>query len=203
MNAVLSKKIKSHISFNWWKYLLLAAAFIAIWAYIFHLIGIPKDNEKIEICFVGDNVNDESLSEDISNALPSISKQYIEEVNIEVLNYADDYLMSITLATRLTGGTDFLIFEADKIGTLKNFIEPVDKEKFTAYFGELEFYNQDGVDYGFKISGKGKFSNYYSGSKECYVFFSPASVNLGDLGGKGKADDKAAIEILRYLLSEE
>lgn len=195
--------VRNHLIYNWWKYVAVVLSVVAFWVYLFGVLAKPQANQKINITYVGNDLKNKLLKEDILGRLEDLQGgQNIKEVGVECLYSDDSYALNTILTTRTSTDTDFVIL---KSSTLENFeVESyfvcLDPQKVDRYFKGAKTYEIDGKVYGIKLSGNNVFSGYYTGNEDCYAFITGVSVNFGSINGKGKTEDAVCINLINYLL---
>ncbi len=197
-------KLKAHIQYSWWKYLLIAVAVAAIWVLIFNRIAVPADNEKIAVTFVGAKLDSSMLEEKLGAEIAERSRQKIRDVGVEVVLSDDDYMFSMIMATRLLT-KDFIIVEEKflKNEFCKDYFLPLPEEKAKQHFPHGEMYYENGIPYGFVLNADSNFCDFYHGNDKCVVFICSKSVNAMQFYGNGTASDDAAIRAIQFLLENK
>ena len=203
-NAKSDTRLSTHLSYNWWKYVLLTVLSILIWTTVFDNLAKPAKNEKVGIVFFGDSLDVAALHADLTAAVDGLTEQKIAYVDVSQ-TFADDSHLGQILMAR-TNDCDLLILPAalvDKLSAYGFFMPLPDT------FQGIPTYSQEkdgeSVAYGLEIyrpEKQNRFSAFCSGGETYYVFLSKESVNLANLNGKGTKADDAALQILNYLLEE-
>lgn len=199
----MKQSIRNHLIYNWWKYVAVAVAVIAIWVYLFGVLAKPKENEKIKITFVGNDLKNVLMQEDILNDIDKLQgKQNIKEVGVECLYSEDSFTLNTILSTRVLSDTDIVIL---KQSTLENFeaesyFVDLSSSAVTENFGDVQTFEKNGKIYGIKLNGDNAFKKYYDGKEDCYLFITPVSVNFGGINGNGNNEDSVCINLVNYLL---
>lgn len=196
--------LKSHMQYNWWKYLLVILAAVILWCTVFHALAQPEDNEKLNVLFVGEGLDAEKMEQTITTMLPQLTDQSVRQVKIT--------------QTRLEGREAYEIlqmrtYEYDIVIISQSYLQEnmgnalfskAMTEQMQAHFAGLQFYSETQgermVPSGIVLESDSGFSAFYNGQETCYLFASPQSVNFNGLNGLGKAGDDCALRIMEYLV---
>ncbi len=199
-------EITRHIQYSWWCYLLLVLVSVVLWTSVYGILEKPNANQKLTVSYFGEGYDGAALQGEIEQNLSIITDQEIKEVTLDIVKETNESLFGSMLQTRLYS-SDIMIFGE---GTLTDEFITMSFRPMTtaleAYFDgiDIELYSIDGINYGIVLNSEGdsdnNFSKYYSGDKKLIAFFAPYGVNLGGAYGSGNNEDKAAIELLIYLL---
>lgn len=196
------KQSPAHMTYHWWKYLLVLAASTLVWMVVFDSLGQPAKNEKIRISYFGEQLALETMEKDFIQILPSLTHQTIEKVTVEnpIGTITADY--HAVLTSRIYGA-DFIIIEesvlAETVGN--TYFLPLPVDALEDRLLELTFYTENDVPFGILLNGLDTvFSSYYSGDEKCYLFITHTSVNMAGIMGTGSAEDDAALKLIEYLL---
>lgn len=198
--------MKRHLQYNWFKYLAVIILPILFWNSVFDVLAKPKQNEQLRILYVGDLLDAPSLQADVQDAIPQLTEQTIREVTVtqavpngmsyfdfltaQCFHY-DILILSQSWCRENTGQGAFVQLPQAILDAFPN--TPV----------YTETVEQTPLAYGLTIydgTVQNRFSMYYHGNKNCYLFFSPESVNLAAKNGKGIVEDDAALKVAQYLL---
>ncbi len=196
----MKNSVKNHFVYNFWKYVAVVAIAIVFWCYLFGVLARPQPNEQIKITFVGNDLKNTLLKDDIQANLPMLTdNQNIKDVGVECFYSEDMYTLSTVLSTRVISDTDFVIIKESDLSKfdIPSFFVELDETLSKQYFGDVETYLLDGKIYGIKLSSE-TFAKYHSG-ENCYAFITGVSVNFGRLNGKGDVDDKVCVALINYL----
>lgn len=203
------RKNSGHLQYNWWKYVAAILLPIFLWCSVFSVLAKPKDNERLNVLFVGNDLDTVALQQALQEHIPAMTQQKIKEIRV-VSDYATGELYGQKMTT-FSYEFDLIIvsqsFMSDYTGQffrrlpmeglpgyedVKLHTEKVEGADYTAPFGFVLW--EPGVDNGF--------GEFYSGREICYLFFSKESVNLYPLF-KGSAEgDNAAVIALDFLLKK-
>ena len=200
---------KDHLQYNWWKYLIVVLIPILLWTTVFYMVARPKDNEKLHVLFLGDDLDVKALQQALEETIPAMTDQEIKEIKV-VAEYVTDEIYGQKM-TSYSYEFDLIIvsqpFMAKNTGqffrrlpmgglpgyeTEKLHMELVEEGDYLAPFGFVLW--EPGVENGF--------SQFYSGEETCYLFFSTESVNLYPLFAGSAEGDNAAVVALDFLLKE-
>lgn len=196
--------IKTHLQYEWWAYLLIAVAVIAIWLSVFAKFAEPAPNEMLNITVVG-TIDEKGMQDGLFAELKGKTNKQLKEVNIETIA-KNNAMLGELLAMRCVGDTDFIIFEEDAIyDNMGDLFYPVDKELFSEYVPNAKYLEQNGETLGILLNGENtlnRFTNFYKGEKKCWLFITPASKNVAAMNGKGEKADNSALLAIQYLLEE-
>ncbi len=209
----MNQNIKTHLGYNWWKYLAVLVAAIVLWNGLFTALAQPEENEKLTVACFAQNVDVEALQTKLEANKASFTKQLLKELSVEeYLDYANS---SMYFSYALASADVFLFSEEmvmpDADGNVpvayKGLFKPIPMDILSGILGDkvanLKLFEDDGGVYGVYISYDGldnDFAELYGEGAACILFFNPESVNLKGLYGKGNAEDGAAIDLLLYLL---
>ena len=203
------RKSTGHLQYNWWKYLAVVLLPIFLWCSVFNVLAKPKDNERLNILFVGNGLDTRALQEALEETIPTLTQQKIKDIRV-VSEYATGELYGRKMTT-YSYEFDLIIvsqsFMRDNTGQFfrripmdglpgyedaKLHTEKVEDGDYTAPFGFVLW--EPGVENGFR--------QFYSGREICYLFFSTESVNLYPLFGGSAEGDNAAVMALDFLLKK-
>ena len=198
------KKVYCHLQYAWWKYLLVALAISLGWTALFTQFAATKDEEKVAILYMGEQLQYEELQQCLWGNKSDITNQTLKKVTVEKIANAGSYFNGI-ISTRIYE-KDIIILTEDLMHEYvgRNFFEPLPLEKI-AWVNSTSLYMEDGKPYGFIVSGgDGSLLGQYIGTQEkVYVFLSSQSVNLDRLYGKGVSGYDAALQMLRFMMEGE
>jgi len=200
---------RGHLQYSWWKYLLVILLPILLWCSVFDVMAKPKDNERLHILFVGNDLDAVSLQQTLEAAIPTLTDQKIKEVKVvtelaageiygqkmTTYSYEFDLIIVSQSFMRDNTGQFFRRLPMDGLPgyeTVKLHRELVGEEEYEAPFGFVLW--EPGV--------KNHFGTFYSGNEICYLFFSTQSVNLYPLFGGSAEGDNAAVAALDFLLKK-
>lgn len=194
--------VKNHFVYHWWKYVAVVLVAVAFWMYLFGVLARPASNEQIKITFVGNDLKNILLKDDIIANLPTLQgNQKIKDVGVECFYSDDPYTLSTVLSTRVTDDTDFVIIKESQLKDfdIPAFFVELDGNAITQNFGDVETYKRDNKIYGIKLNSD-TFATYYVGNDSCYAFITGVSVNFGAINGKGDTNDKVCVNVINYLV---
>ena len=191
-------KISSYLQYNWYKYLIIFFAVLVCWSIIYNDIDQVGYDESVKILFIGENLEENKIKEDIWNNINNITQQDLEYVS--VLTYSAD---EDTVYEYLRGkvySVDIVIISGEllNIETASQIFAPITLDLKGKFINE--FVSIEGKSYGLKFNQNSKFSEFYSG--DAVLFLSPYSLNLSKAYGYGEEKNDAAISIAKYLLEE-
>lgn len=196
--------LKSHMQYNWWKYLLVILAAVILWCTVFRALAQPEDNEKLNVLFVGEGLDTEKMEQTITGMLPQLTDQSVRQVKVT--------------QTRLEGREAYEIlqmrtYEYDIVIISQSCLQEnmgnalfsgAMTEKMQAHFAGLQFHTEPQgeltIPSGIVPEPDGGFGAFYSGQENCYLFASPQSVNFDGLNGLGQTGDDCALRIMEYLV---
>lgn len=202
-------KNKGHLQYNWWKYVLVILVPILLWCTVFDALAKPKDNERLNILFVGDGLDAITLQETLEEVIPAATQQNIKDIRV-----VSEYIAGEIYGQKLTTVSyefDLIIvtqsFMRDNTGQFFRAIPPSGIPGFenVKLHTEMTTSEEYEVPYGIVLWEPGVengFRKFYSGREICYLFFSTKSVNLYPLF-KGSAEgDNAAVVALDFLMKK-
>ncbi len=194
------KRVTEHLQYAWWQYVLVLAISAVLWIAVFTSLAQPKDNEKLDVCFFGDQCDSVSLNEQLSKDIRAITQQTLKEVTVSEGASSESTIYEAVMAGMYI--SDVMVFEKGILPDeyLKGHFPQIPEGEFEG----LPLYRIDGVAYGIVLNPgyTTRFSERYEGEKLCIAFFCPESVNTGGLFGKGQEADNAALSVVRYLAEE-
>ena len=198
------KKIFCYFQYAWWKYLVVAMAIALGWIALFTQLAATKDEEKIAILYMGEQLQYEQLQQCLWGNKDDISSQVLKKVTVEKIANVESYFNGI-MSTRIYEKDIIILTEElmhEYVG--RNYFEPLPLEKLEWVDGK-SLYMEDGKPYGFIVNGgDGSLLGQYIGLQETvYVFLSNKSVNLDKLYGKGVIGNDAALRMLRFMMEGE
>lgn len=198
----MKERLRNHIVYYWWTYLISAVLIIMLWTTLFSKLAEPKANEQINITYIGSAFDHVKLQSDLQDVIPELSEQNIKRVSVENAGINGEYELNTILRARLAGNCDFIIIEGKVLEDYKldlaSYFAEVDADTLTQYFVNCENITEDNKTYGITLPSECKLHNYYLGKSDLKVFFNKNSVNLSDLFD-GIKEQNAALEILKYL----
>lgn len=194
---------KSHLHYHWWKYALVAVVSVLLWTTVFSAKLKPKDNERLHILYVGENLNRYQLEQKITEALPALTSQKLRQVKVSQITTSGMQAFQILDARR---------YEYDLILISEHYLQ---KNMGTALFRQamteqmqqilspyrlyVEENETESVPCGVQME-KERWKKFCAAEEVCYLFISPESVNFGGLNGKGRAEDDCALRAMQYIL---
>lgn len=196
--------LKRHMQYNWWKYLLVILAAIILWCTVFRALAQPKDNEKLNVLFVGEGLDTKKLEQTVTGMLPQLTDQFVRQVKVT--------------QTRLEGREAYEIlqmrtYEYDIVIISQSCLQEnmgnalfsgAMTEKMQAHFAGVQFHAEPQgermVPSGIVLDPDSGFCAFYNGQETCYLFASPQSVNFDGLNGLGQAGDDCALRIMEYFV---
>ena len=201
--------MKNHLQFHWWKYIALALLPIFLWTGVFRSLAQPKPNQRVNILFIGENLDTAGICRELEEALPTLTDQEILHISVDREHIQKDQLYN-TLTVRCFD-YDLIILENKYMQ--KNMGQNIFVRLLPELAEQLPYalpYQETAEDsvltFGFVLydgSTENHFSQHYSGTESCYVFVSPESVNFNTLNEKGIPGQDAALRILQYMTENE
>ncbi len=194
----------SHLQYDWWRYLLVAVAVIALWNTVFSMLAQPKEHEQLSLCYFGESFDPQACEESLRNSLGAYTAQPLKKITAEHRASAKDSALVGLVETGVYAG-DLLIFEQGVVpdSAIQAYINRLDTEKLEAYLEGLNqqpvYYYVDQVPYGILLDSVPG----YTGTKGCILCLSPDSVNLGGMYGRTDAQQDAALAVLRCWMEEQ
>lgn len=202
---------KQRLLYRWPICLLGLVTLVFIVSTLWNQITKPDMNEKLSICFVGQNFNHEEAQSQLSQKPSPFTEQVLKELTVESLYHDNGTMLAEALTVRCIGETDFIILEDDylfdQIGS--RYFSEIPKDIAKLYFPDAETYEEDGRIYGIRVHSpddggeSSAFSKYYKGENACWLFFTVVSENTAGMNGKGNTADTAALDLAAYLWREE
>lgn len=205
------KKITEHLEYSWWKYLLVLVLPIVLWCSIFDVMARPKDDERLNILYLGTDLDTYALQQTLQEYLPQHTQQELKQIRVvedllsdeyygqKMVTYSFEFDLIIVSEDfmRPTTGQFFRSFAADTFSDYDDvelYTEELEDEtgKFTLPFGILLWEPGDDTNFG----------NYYSGNQKCYLFFSTESVNLYPLFSGSSEGNNAAVVAMEFLMGK-
>ncbi len=207
----MSRNIKSHFQYSWWKYLAALAAAIVLWNGLFTALAKPEDNEKLTVACFDPKVDVKALQARLETDQKTFTRQPLKKLTVDAYL---DYENSSVYFSYALASADVFIFSEDMVTpdengnvpvTYKALFEPIPMERFSDILGDQSpKLFADGSDvYGVYIRGEGRLADVFGENRACVLFFNPESVNLSRLYGNGNTEDGAALDLVLYLLKME
>lgn len=197
--------MKQYFQYNWWKYLAVVLIPVLLWTGIFDVLKKPAPNQRVHILCIGSGFDIAALEQQLTAALPSLTKQPIKSVDVNAAQ-PDAATLGSMLNARVFQYDIIIICEdflPENVG--QHFFSPLSTE-FTDLFPNVTLYQENtGTEqcaYGLQIpaDSQTRFSDSYTGNQSCYLFISAESVNFNQLNGNGKPGNDAALKAVCYLL---
>ena len=189
----MKKKLKTHLAYSWWGYLLLAAAVSTLWWQLFRAASQPKENEALLISFIGTAVDTDAIEAQFKAALPALTQQEVKLVTVEHLRGEDSYTLSQLLFSRcLSADVVVMGREAMFEGIGDGYFAPLEEAEIVSALGGVSFYREGDAAYGIELPGA-----------DAWLFFTVNSPNAGGLNGQGRVEDDAALQFAKWLLWKE
>ena len=193
-------KFKSFFRYFYWLYILILILTISLWVTVFDNLAKNEPYEEINIIYFGSNLDGEQLKNDLLE-FTSGFEQEIKAVNVEVRNVEKDFFSTLLTTKKVTN--DIVIISEEYM------FEYIGGSCFRTLKNvniDAKYYMESEVKYGIIVHDKeiinNKFSEYYTGESNIYLFFSPDSVNLGRLYNNGEKENDAAIKVAEYLVGK-
>ncbi len=193
---------KTHFQYNWGWYVAILAAAILLWTSVFSMLEEPADHEKLLVSVFADEVEVELLRTKLDE-----NKGELKKISVDSCGSANTYIS--VLASARAMASDVVIVEERLLQPGESGEAPVpvegnfydfDPAVLRALLGrEAELYTVEGKACGVYLTG-GNFGDLYKGQGRCVLFFCHGSVNTGGLYGTGEEQNRAAIDLLLYLL---
>lgn len=198
--------MRNQFQFTWWKYLFAILIPIALWCSIFDILAQPAKHERLNILYVGSNLDSISLQQEITSILPELTDQPIKSVCVDAVS--SEEMESASVLTARTFEYDILIFEeSSKISNMGQNVFASLSDELISHFPDTPLYTENTevgpLTYGlilFDGTSANRFSACYSGKETCYLFISPKSENFDTLNQNGEAGNDAALKTAQYLL---
>lgn len=189
--------MKQYLQYNWWKYLAILLIPILLWTTVFGILQKPAAHQRLHILYIGEKLDTAALEQQLSAALPTLTTQQLKEIRV---NTERPELTSLgTLLSARIFSYDIIILEQsymqDSIG--QTCFSPL-PDALTDHFPNIYWENE--TAYALLAGESSRFSDFYTGEQDCYVFISPESVNFGGLSGNGSSGNDAALQAVYYLL---
>lgn len=200
--------MRNHLQFNWWKYLAVIVLPVILWCSVFSAIAEPNSDQQVNVLYVGESLDTQSLRQQLADAMPQLTQQQIKSVAVDTA-LLDGSSYNALLTARCFD-YDILILEESSLQ--KNTGQTVFTRltsKLLEQFPNTPHYTEEVEDGGTLAFGlvlydgtaENTFSACYTGSQTCYLFISPYSVNFDTLNENGTAGNDAALKAAQYLLS--
>ena len=194
---------KSHLHYYWWTYALVAVISVLVWTTVFSAKLGPKDNERLHILYVGENLNRYQLEREVKEVLPALTDQEVRQVKVSQITISGMRAFQILDVRR---------YEYDIILISEEYLqENMGISLFRSAMTEqmlqiLSVYNlyEEGdeteiVPCGVRLDPT-KWKKFCTAEEVCYLFISPESVNFGGLNGKGRTEDDCGLKVMEYIL---
>jgi hypothetical protein len=194
-------KFLSYIQYNWYKYFLIIIVPLVFWFIIYSDIDQVKYDESIRILYIGDDLDEEKLRENISSNITSITNQELKYVSVMTYSAEGDVVYEY-LRNKIYS-VDIIIISNELLNEelLRQIFVPLTtnlKDKFLS----ADLLNINDNSYGLKIPSQSNFYQYCSTGKEATIFLSQYSLNIGKAYGYGDVQNDSAISIVKYILGE-
>ncbi|HZJ57884.1 MAG TPA: hypothetical protein VFD89_06540 [Clostridia bacterium] len=203
------ERLKNHIQYDWWKYILCIIATIAIWNVV-TTVTKPKTpaDKKIEIFLIGDYMFDEpaaAVSEGILDDFPNLWEVNINNISLGGEDLQMDYMGRQKLMVMLASQTgDIYAFEKDEFAQIA---------EQGAFISLDEFVEENGDLIGEDRLGKSKKMileedvepHYYGISMNGLELFMDTGYDVSDkvIGIMGYSDNPSmAVEVLKWILND-
>ncbi len=204
------KKIANHIQYRFSAYIAVLLVFSVIWCTVFAALKNPKADEKITISYFNKDLEVSALTEELHRVADSLTEQKIKEISVNVIaGEGKGFTTQLIEAKYLTSDICIIATDFFSDAVIKNNFMPLSDKEAEYLKNELgnsvEYHSIDGVVYGIYLTGlstDNNFSKHYKGEVRLIALPCPDSVNYGSGYGSGEAENTAALEILKYLLSE-
>lgn len=197
LNAPFIQRLKTHLSYSWYLYLLWAGLAAALWATVYDRLAAPAPNEQLTVFTTVAPLDEDAFSQAMGEACG-------EGLRMAYASYTPqaDYQFAMVLATRLMS-CDILILPESIIGEdfEKNSLYPLDPQLLESRCAQpLEYRVVDGVCYGALVYDpetpwENGFTRLYGTgfTERYYLFLGPESVNTG-------AESDLALSAAAFLL---
>lgn len=186
------RKQTGHLQYDWWKYVAVLLVPLVLWCSVFSILKNPKANERLHILYLGEELNTQSMTQELIQYLQLHTSQELKSVQITTAVYADDNYANQLLAA--TYSYDIIIISQQQMKNLvgQNYFFVLPQELQSP---EMQVYEEDvnGTlkPFGAVLSVAGQF---------CYAFISPQTENLYPLNAKSKNGDNAAVIAWQWLV---
>ena len=199
--------MRSHLQYNWWKYLLIILLPIFFWCSIFSGSKAPAPEQRVSILYVGKGLDAQALEAQLKDVLPKLTRQPLSSITVTATEQVPSYT---TLDVRCFD-YDILIFEESSMP------EKVGQAVFVRLTDALVEQFPEAVRYEEEVSGVGVLTYGFSsapvdstalaacrtGTEHCFLFISPRSVNFDTLNENGRAGNDGALKAAQYLLEKK
>ena len=203
------KRNTGHLQYNWWKYLAVIILPIFLWVSVFSAMARPKDHERLNILFLGENLDCIALQQALEEKLPELTEQKLKQVRVvseyvgqdiygqKMITYSYEFDLIIVSQSFMRSNTGQFFRGLPMEGlpgyeNAKLHFEQVEDGEYSAPFGFVLW--EPGV--------KNTFSQFYPGREICYLFFSTESANLYPLFNDCAEGNNAAVVAMDFLMKK-
>ena len=192
-------KFLSYFQYNWIKYLLIVIVPLVFWLIIYTDIDQVKYDESVRILYIGDELDEESLQENINSNISLITSQKLKYVS--VMTYSTKEVMDYEYLRNKIYSVDIVIIADEFLNEemISQIFAPLTVE-LKQHFVEVDCVEIKENSYGLKISRQSHFYEYCLRDDGASIFLSQYSLNIGKTYGYGKVENDSAIAIAKYIL---
>lgn len=198
-----------HLQYNWWKYLIVVILPLFLWISIFDVLARPKDHERLNILFLGDELDAASLQQTLEEYIPQHTQQKLKQIRV-VSEYLPDEHYGQKMTTNSYEFDLIIVAQSFMRENTGQFFRRLPMDGLSGYESAKYYHEQvEGGDYSapfglvlWEPGVKNTFGEYYSGTEICYLFFSTESVNLYPLFEESKEGNNAAVVALDFLMKK-
>lgn len=199
------KKIISKMFDNWYIYLLIVALSITIWTTIFKNLKEPNKNEKVEITYFGEYLDNKLLKNDLLEMLEKENYSNIKKVSITCHPVSENkYYFKQLLMSRIYQ-SDLIMIDNNLIDNnfASTYFEPLNVNILNSYSQNITYYKENNKEYGIllDVNENDTFSKYLKNST--YLFVCSNSYNIAKMYGVGNENDDVALKVISYLLKKD
>ena len=191
-------KFLSYIQYNWIKFFLIIIVSLVFWSIVYSDIDQVQYDESIRILYIGDNLDEEGLQDNIVSNIDDITNQELKYVSI--MTYAEKEEVAYEYLRNKIYSVDIVMISDDFLNEelISQIFVPL-TSKLKQDFKDGNYVNIKDNMYGVKVSKESGFYEYYSKDENVSVFLSQYSLNLGNAYGYGKVENDSAISIAKYI----
>lgn len=202
------KRFTCHLEYNLWKYAVIAVAAVVVWCTVFGALAKPRKNEQIVIEFFGVSIDSEMLKNTLTENKETVTHKALKQISVRQNTDSSDMFYQLIQARMIT--SDIMVFSEDLLTKdseenikvkAENYFKPLDLNICNEYFkgDNVEYYYVNDKAYGVYLD----LDNYGAENTRSVAFFSPNSVNLGEMNTKGNKTDTSALDTVAFLLGRD
>lgn len=207
-----SKYIKSSISYDWWKYLLISIILCVLCFFSLSMKLKLRRYEQLQI-FLTAEVSDTNIVDELQN---EFKKEGIEEITLFTASETSSYLQ-IQLEVNGFGDSDLLLLPEDVLKDKEELIKTalLFNDEFVSNIKEQypssQIITYQNYSYALKIfdiddnsyNSIFHFDKWLKLDKTYYLAIARNSQNIGKYGEKSSLEHDAAIKMMNYLLGRK